>query len=110
MRNIDMPEKLVCRQGHDPDIWHEDNTEAKAISLCTTGAPGGAPCPGLAKCLMYATDPANHAATGQGVWGGVGKHRRDRIRAQRARGNDVRYPIVTFTTTDCQTPVTESSL
>lgn len=105
MRDVEV--LLVCQQ-HDPDIWHEEATEGQAIDLCLTGHDGG-PCPVLAACLNTSTDPANQAWTGHGVWGGVGHHTRDRIRARRGRGEPPRYPIVTFTATNRRTPVQELS-
>jgi hypothetical protein len=107
MRNISLP--VVCTS-HDPEIWHNDATEQLAVRLCTTGGPGGGPCPGLAACLDMSTDPHNHTFTKDGVWGGVNSHKRDRIRAGRARTGDGRYQTVTFTTTNRQTHVPESSL
>lgn len=106
MRNIET--KVVC-QGHDPDIWHDENRQQEAINLCLKGN-GGKPCPALAACLEISTDPSNDTFTRYGVWGGVGQHVRDRIRARRARGEAPRYPIVTFTATDRRTSVPESSL
>lgn len=105
MRNID--EQVVCQQ-HDPDLWTEEYAEQEAIRLCLTGHNGG-PCPALVACLQVGTDPDNGAWTKYGVWGGVGQHRRDRIRAQRARDEALRYPIVTFTATNRRTPVQEFS-
>lgn len=108
MRNIDIHGPLVCQQ-HDPEIWHEEETEQQAVLLCTTGDPGGRPCPLLAACLDYSTDPANGNFTRHGVWGGVNAHKRDRIRARRARGQADRYASVTFTTTNRRTSVQEFS-
>jgi hypothetical protein len=107
MRYIDEP--VVCTQ-HFPDTWHDKNTEAQAIRLCTTGGPDGGPCPALAECLDISTDPSNLTFTKYGVWGGVDERRRDRIRARRLRGEEPRYQNVTFTTTNRRTPVQQSSL
>lgn len=106
MRNVDT--RLVCQE-HPPDLWTEEDHEQEAIKLCLTGH-GGRPCPALTACLQVGTDPDNNAWTKYGVWGGVGQHTRDRIRARRARGEAPRYPIVTFTTTNCRTSVQESVL
>jgi hypothetical protein len=105
MRNIDA--RLVCQQ-YDPDLWHEPETEQKAITLCLKGK-GGGPCPALAACLDLSTDPTNAGWTGYGVWGGVSEHDRTEIRKRRTRKEDDRYPTVTFTTTDCRYGVQELS-
>lgn len=109
MRNLDVLSQIVCRQ-HDPDIWVDDETEAEAVALCKTGGPNGGPCPGLEACLDVGTDPNRHGYTRSGVWGGLNANQRGRLRAMRARKSEDRYQTVTFTATDCRTPVQESSL
>lgn len=103
MRNDAIPDTQVVCQLHDPDIWLNEETEGEAVKLCLTGNDG-LPCPALAACLDIGTDPAE-PYTHQGVWGGLNNHKRDRIRARRNRKEDIRYPIVTFTAPNCQTPV-----
>ena len=93
MRGIDG--KLICQQ-YDPDLWHQPDTERKAIGLCLG-------CPALAPCLDLSTNPANQAWTAYGVWGGMNARDRARIRDRRADGEVIRDRNVTFTTTDCRT-------
>lgn len=115
MPDYDQLNGAVCRR-HDPDLWHNDDTEAEAVALCLTGDKGS-PCPALQLCLEMATDPDQRSFTKSGVWGGMNAVRRGQIRAQRERAatqhaerETSRYQTVTFTAPKRRTPMQESSL
>lgn len=97
----------VCRQT-DPDLWTDEREEARAIHLCWHGGPGGGECPARQACLDLATNPKTAGITGDGVWGGVNRYTRGKIRAARARADaEDRNQTVTFTATNCRTRVSE---
>jgi len=67
--------QAICHSGkYDPELWfgETDAEQAQAVILCTTGGPGGMPCPIREKCLHHAL------STGEvhGVWGGLTEKQR----------------------------------
>src|SRR5690242_13547926 len=82
--------QAVCRQT-DPDIWTDERTESMAIHLCWHGGPLGGECPARQACLDAGTDPATAGISNDGVWGGVNKYTRGKIRAARARAGKAEH-------------------